>query len=251
MRTAFDHYTITARILPALFATAPLGVLLFVWMPGESFAGAGLLASIGTAGGLALLAQLGRDQGKRKEAELWTRWGGTPTTRLLRFRDSPNRIVLNQWRTKLETAIGHRLPSEEEEAADPLGADQHYEAAINFLLEATRDRSTFPLVFAENVNYGCRRNLWGLKPWGILVALSGAVGAWSFFLYSAGIPPGDSWLEVLVRNPDEATITRLVGAVANTVAIGIWLRIVTPEWVRTAAEAYAQRLLSAVNTLDA
>ena len=166
MRMQFDHYTVTARLLPALLVIAPLGVLLFVWIPGESLVAGGLLGIIGTGGGAALLAQMGRDRGKKKEADLWRRWGGTPTTCLLRFRDSSNRILLDQWRTKLETAIGHRLPSEEEEAADPLGADQHYEAAINFLLEATRDRSTFPLVFAENVNYGFRRKPLGTEALG-------------------------------------------------------------------------------------
>ena len=43
--------------------------------------------------------------------------------------------------------------------------------------------------------------------------------------------------------------TRLVGSVFNTVVIAVWLAIITPEWVRTTAEAYAQRLLGAIDAL--
>src|SRR5947208_9959356 len=70
-----------------------------------------------------------------------------------------------------------KLPTSEEEAADPEGADQRYEACVRFLRNATRDRSTFPLVFAENVNYGFRRNLWGMRSAGIACSAVSALGA--------------------------------------------------------------------------
>ena len=142
------------------------------------------------------------------------------------------------------------LPTEEEETEDPTGADQQYDAAVNFLREATRDRSKFPLVFAENVNYGFRRNLWGLKPFGLSIALLAAIGSWGFFVSSAGLPPGESWLDGVTRNADGATITRLVSSMLNTLAIAVWVLVIRPEWVRTVGEAYAERLLNAVNTLD-
>ena len=251
MKIPFDQYSLKARIQPALWTMLPLGVLLSTWVPGDSISTGGLLGIIGTGGGMALLAQIGRDQGRRKQATLWKSWGGPPTTRLLRFRESPNKVILYRWRAKLEKLMGHALPSEEEEAEDPASADQQYEAAVGFLLEATRDTSKFPLVFAENVNYGFRRNLWGLRPHGVVVALIAAIGSWGFVLSSLGLPPTESWLDDVLRNPDGVVITRLVGSIFNTIAIATWLLVIRPAWVRTTAEAYAQRLLGAVDALEA
>ena len=244
-----DQYTLRSRVLPSLWVMLPLGVLLFMWMPSDSLPAGSLIGIIGTGGGVALLAQVGRDEGKKKEPALWESWGGPPTTRLLRFRESPNRVVLDQWRAKLEKLMGGLLPSEEEEAEDPAGADQQYEAAVGFLREATRDASKFPLVFAENVNYGFRRNLWGLKPYALVVALLSTIGSWGVFLSSVGLPPTESWLDNVLRDPDGITITRIVGLILHMAVIVVWLRVITPQWVRTAAEAYAQRLLGAVYAL--
>ena len=144
--------------------------------------------------------------------------------------------------------MGQALPTEEEEAQNPAGADQLYEAAVSFLREATRDTSKFPLVFAENVNYGFRRNLWGLKPYGLAFAILAAVASWGLFLSSVGLPTAESWVDNIVKDPDGVTVTRLVGSMFNTTAVAVWLFVITPEWVRIAAEAYAQRLLGTIDT---
>ena len=250
MKIPFDQYTWKARIQPALLTVLPLGVLLFIWMPGDSLATGGLSGIIGTGGGTALLAQIGRDRGSKKQSALWESWEGPPTTRLLRFRDSPNKVILTRWRARLEGLLGQALPTEEEEARDPCGADQQYEAAVSFLREATRDTSMFSLVFAENVNYGFRRNLWGLKPYGFALAALATAASWGLFLLSAGLPTAEPWLDTVVMSPDAVTVTRLAGSVLNTTAVGVWLFIITPGWVRIAAEAYAQRLLGALDTLE-
>ena len=104
-------------------------------------------------------------------------------------------------------------------------------------------------MFAENINYGFRRNLWGLKPYGLIFAILAAIASWGLFFSSVGFPPAESWLDNVVRNPDGVTITRLVGSLFNTVVIAVWFLVITPEWVRTTAEAYAQRLLASVDTL--
>ncbi len=250
MKIPFDQYTLRARFQPALLTVLPLGVLLSIWMPGDSLATGGLSGLIGTGGGTALLAQVGRDRGSKKQSALWESWGGPPTTRLLRFRDSSNRVILTRWRAKLEKLLGRELPTAEEEAQDPVGADQQYEAAVNFLREATRDAYKFPLVFAENVNYGFRRNLWGLKPYGLVLAALATAASWGLFLLSAGLPTAESWLDTVVMNPDGITITRLVGSAFNTAAIAVWLFFITPGWVRIPAEAYAQRLLGSLYKLE-
>ena len=250
MKNPLHQYTLNARIKPALLTVLPLGVLFFIWMPGDSLPTGGLLGIISTGGGTALLAQLGRDLGSKKQPALWDRWGGPPTTRALRFRDSPNKVVLARWRAKLQGLWGQALPTPEEEARNPVDADQQYEAAIGFLREATRDVSMFPLVFAENVNYGFRRNLWGLKPYGLVFAVLATVASWGLFLQSAGLAATGVRLDLVVANPDGVTVTRLAGSLINTAAVAVWFFVITPTWVRITAEAYAQRLLGALDALE-
>ncbi len=48
-----------------------------------------------------------------------------------------------------------------------------YDSATAYLRDTTRDRGRFPLVFQAMYDYGFRRNLWGLKPWGLTFALTG------------------------------------------------------------------------------
>ena len=247
----FDRYTVKARIQPALYVVLPFGILLFMWMPGDSLPAGALLGIISTGGGATLISQIGRDQGRKKQPALWNSWGGAPTTRHLRFRDTPNKITLQHRRAKLERLIGYTLPSEQEESEDLAGADQKYEAGVSFLLESTRDISKFPLVFAENVNYGFRRNLWGMKPYGLLVALLAMICSWGYFVLYAGLPTGESWTVSVLRNPDPVFITRMIGLVSNTLIAAGWLFIVRPQWVKIVAEAYAQRLLGTLDALDA
>ena len=245
----FDRYTVRTRIQPALYVVLPFGVVLFVWMPGESLPAGALLGLFATGGGTAVLSQLGRDLGRRKQAGLWERWGGPPTTSLLRFRDSLNRSLLQHWRAKLESLRGHALPSEQEEVEDPVGSDQKYEAAVNYLRESTRDTEKFPLVFAENINYGFRRNLWGMKPYGLVIAILAMVCSWVFFFWLAGLPTTVTWSADALAKPDTVVVSRLVGSIANTIVVAVWLLVIRPSWVKTAAEAYAERLLGAVESL--
>ena len=182
---------------------------------------------------------------------MWASWGGAPTTHLLRLRDPSNNLTLRRLRAKLEDLVGYRLPTKQEEKADPDGADREYERAVSFLREATRDRSKFPLVFSENTHYGFRRNLWGLKTYGVAIASLAAIGSWAMLLLlSLGIPPSEVWLDILVHNPDRQVITRLIGSIINTVIVGLWIFVVKPQWVKVAADAYAERLLASIDSVE-
>jgi hypothetical protein len=66
--------------------------------------------------------------------------------------------MLARRHAKLKKAMRNvKLPTAQQEASDPAGADLIYEACSTFL----RDRMpSEKLVFAENCNYGMRRNLW-------------------------------------------------------------------------------------------
>ena len=189
-----DPYTFRARIQPALVVVLPLGFLMFALLPEHPFFVTAFFALLGAAGGTAVVAQVGRERGCKKEPNLWKSWGGPPTTRLLRHRRQEGDDALAPGlRRQVEEWIGYPLPTEQEEEANPSWADTKYEEAVTSLREATRDTSRFLLVFAENANYGFRRNLWGLKPIGALIAAVLVMVSWTLLLTIWGRPWPDPW----------------------------------------------------------
>lgn len=233
----YDTYTVRARILPVLLVALPGCLASVAWFPeAETWwsAVSGLLMACGVP---AFIAQIGRDRGKKKEAELYQSWGGKPTTRFLRHRDAPNKVVLARRHRRLQELLADiRIPTEQEEKENPVHADEVYEACTLFLRERARDKKGFPLLYQENVSYGFRRNLWGLKPIGIVVTLLGlaAVAVLMIVRYTQAEP----LLPVAV-----------ISAASNILLVAVWLFWVNPDWVRIPAEGYAEQLLAAIERL--
>lgn len=117
----------------------------------------------------AVAAQVGRS-GKRLEPGLCQEWGGSPTLRRLRYHGAADAGVVRRLHQRIEAVLGDPMPTTAEEQTDPTSADARYEEATRRLVGLTRDRKQFRLLFAENVNYGMRRNLLGLRWTGIAVA---------------------------------------------------------------------------------
>ena len=232
-----DPYVRRARLQPALLAALPLALAALSYSP-DGLRGWGLLWTIIVAsGGTALLAQIARDRGKKKEASLFQRWGGKPTTRLLRHRDAPNDIVLVRRHTFLQKAIADiHIPTANAERENPERADQVYEACTSYLIEKTRDKELFPLVFEENCNYGFRRNLWGMKPLGMTTS---AIGFLAIGLLVV--------LDIQTRAP-VPPIAFVCAGVSLLLFLG-WIGWFTPSWVKVAADSYAERLLSSFEIL--
>ena len=226
----WDAYTFQTRLRPGLLVVLPVG-LLAAWFP-DKFIGWGLFVSVATTCGLTtLVAQVARDQGKRKEPKLFELWGGSPTTRRLRHRDTGlDWISLTRCHAALEAALGLPAPTKHEEQADPATADSLYEAFARHLRNTTRDAKKHRLVFAENVNYSFRRNVWGMRPAGITLALLGAVAGIAAIVTNATVPIG-------------ALAAPIIATVLNLGLLVLWIFRFTPDWVRIAAEAYAERLL--------
>lgn len=235
----FDSYTWRARIAPAFLVLLPLAVATFLWVPDLMLVGRLAGVVLGPLGIAMLMAQVGRDMGYMKQPGLWDLWGGPPTTELLRHRNSEcNPVLRESYHRKLkELRPDLAIPSPEEEERDPEKADHVYEACAKYLITRTRDRERFPLIFHENVNYGFRRNLWGMKPFGILFAAAGVA--------ACGLNLWLGW-EQGRRVGAEAAIA---GAF-NFVLLLFWLFWVTPEWVRIAACAYRARLFEACEQLQ-
>jgi hypothetical protein len=233
----FDRYTLTARLSPAFLAGLPAAALAasFGW---QLSAVAAFVAGPLTAFGFTmLLSELGRDLGKKKEPDLYREWGGKPSIALLRHRDSTLNVGTKARYHQFATSFaGFCMPTAHQEENDPEYADITYGAFSDWLLEKTRDHSTFPLVFKELVSYGFRRNLLGMRPIGIAItALCLALQA-GFAGYHLAVGPqlGVAFFASLALN----------------IALGLcWITVVDSGWVKRVADAYAIRLLAACDHL--
>lgn len=240
-----DEYRRRARLKPAILEVLPLllvlGVLVSSALGGldaaTKFGGAAIATLVSALGLTALLEQLGRDKGKKKEPWLWARWGGAPTTQLLRHRSTSlcDPLTRRRYHEKLTRLLPElRLPSAGDEAADPAAADWVYEACTRFLISRTRDRGRFPLVFEENVNYGFRRNLWGMRAAGVVMSLAGTLVAGVGLMTTFGTPISAAWLSVFL---------------VDAAFVAWWLWRINPDWVSIAGRAYADRLMEAIDSL--
>jgi hypothetical protein len=234
-----DSYERKARLYPGLLLIAPVVIVLI----GVASAKLSRLESLGTAlagcGGAFLMAQLARDAGKKREKTWFEAWGGMPSVAIFRHRDSRiDAITKARFHARMAALVKDtKAPTKEEETADPSVADLVYGAWSSFLRIHTRDTKKYPLVFQENVSYGFRRNVCGLRPVGIVVsAISFAGGVlWLYHLHfsAAAITPES------------------VGALACAfVFLLLWVFRFMPDWVRMPADAYAERLAESVDSMS-
>lgn len=230
-----DEYERRARLTPALLVSLPPTLAVVCWFPNLSWPQ--LTSALVLPAFLALLAQTGRDRGKMLEPDLFRRWGGKPTTQLLRYRSSLLAdSTRERYHRKLQECIpGIQLPSPIIEATDPQEADSIYDSCALFLREKTRNKKDFPLVFSENVSYGMRRNLWGMKPAGIALSIAGVTAS--------------MLATILETKPGHIAAFPAVATLANSLMLTFWLVRITPEWVRVPAFSYAERLLAACDSL--
>ncbi|MBX3673897.1 MAG: hypothetical protein KF776_13025 [Burkholderiales bacterium] len=233
-----DPYDRQARLYPAILLIAPVALsavaILTERLTGLHTIGALLIG----LGGAFLLTQLARDAGKRGEKTLFEKWGGIPSVAIFRHSDSRlDSSTKARYHKKVAALVKEaKAPTEEQERADPVAADEVYSAWSNYLRVNTRDTNKFALLFKENVNYGYRRNVWGLRPLGIAasaLSLAACVG-WIYFWH---------------RSP-QALDASVIGAAAfNALLLLLWLFRFTDDWVRVPADAYAARLAECIESL--
>ena len=234
-----DPYDRRARLYPVFVVLLPLGLAVGCWIPFE-------LEVLGSLGGLAaslglsaFLTQLARDSGKSKEPGLFRRWGGKPSILALSYRsgiDSP--ATLARCHAKLEQLDPKlSLPkSVEEEIEDPVATEAAYESANDLLLARTRDREKFPLLFEENINYGYRRNLWGMRSAGAITSL-------------IGLASGAARFTLALQQTGRWNIEAGLGVLVCSSLLVLWVLRITPNWVKVAADAYSRQLIQACESL--
>lgn len=232
----FDHYSFRARLQPAFLALVPLAVGAFACAhPGAKWATA-LWSLLGSAGFTFFLANVARNRGKALESALWKSWGGAPTTLALRHSGQGNSVLRECWHEQLKRITGLPLPTAEQEARDPQQADEIYDAVTRIIIGKMRDTKAFPFVYRDNVNYGFCRNLYALRPLGLMSSVLGlclCMGAagWKYFEGANDYVP---WAGMVI-----------------CVGLGAWFySTVTAQWVRVPAMTYSQHLMEGMEKLE-
>jgi len=167
----FDKYFLTARVFPILIFIAPfvaIAYFVFGFMPDYKLA----LSSVLMIALVYLIALYNREWGKILESRLFTKWGGKPTSILLRDSDD---TIINTEKENIKLTLseytGYTIPSLEEENNSTEKTDEIYELYCKYLRNETRDKNKFPVIFDELINYGFTRNLLVLKKLAIILLL--------------------------------------------------------------------------------
>ena len=226
-----DRYDRNARLHPALLTLLPAFLFVFVWFP-EIWSLFGATTALVVASGvLYALTRLVRRLGHGVEYKLGERVGRLHTARLLSLADDRlSTAMKTRCRAFIETRSGETLPSLAREESDPKSADDERLTAVKWLLDYTRPKASETLLLDENIAYGFSRNLFGLKPFGLVTSGLACVGS--------------AWF--LLDTPTDST-TFLVGCVlcgASLIAFGLWLFVVTESSVERASQLYAEKILS-------
>jgi len=191
------------------------------------------------------MASLARSLGKNIEPRLLKEWGGWPSTTLLRHRDATlDRHTKARYHAALEKLCPDlSFPTTEEESREPVQADSAYRSATKRLIEARRGPS-FKILHAENASYGFRRNLLGLKPvaLGIAIGLAALTGiVWLLEVHA-------TQLTFFALSVFRDWQTPLVLIAFDLVCAAVWLLAVRESFVLQAAREYGEALLRSLDS---
>lgn len=237
----FDPYDRKARLSPALLAIVPALVMVVAKFGDAVSLKSGVVSTLLACGALFWLARIARNAGYRLQEPLAEKWGGMPTVQLLRHRNTKiDAFTKERYHKVLSDAIGQEFPSIDDEKRDPVTSDALYQSGIRWLIEQTRDIKKYAHLFKENVAYGFHRNMLGLRPVGLAIA----VGSFLVGLPLMGVAEinqtGVHYLGIA-----HLTFPRMF-ALLFPIAVGLlWFFAVTEGSVEKASYAYAERLLQA------
>lgn len=237
-----DPYDLTARLLPGLLVLLPAILCVAALYGAKSPIAVTLGSVLVGCGGPYLLSSFVRTWGQRAQDRLFRRWGGQPSTILLRQRDDHlSAQTKGRYRELAESRLGVAMPSADDEARDPAKADQAYVAAADRLRPLTNDRKLFPFVFKELVAYGFNRNAHGARWVGLAVAAATVVAT----LMHAGL--------LRIQQPywssAEPQTSHIVVMVVSVGFALLWCFHFTALTVQQAGFSYAKRLWEALEKL--
>lgn len=244
----FDHYVISARVKPAFFVVLPLAVTVMAWWPDAKELGGATLTFLVSFGVIGFLSNLISNRGNKLQTRLFTEWGGAPTTMLLRHSDDTlDKHTKGRYHRQLENQIqGLKIPTRDEELADPVNADSCYTSATNFLREHTRDKKQYPMIYSDNVAYGYARNLLAMKFVGVLSAVIAlALNA----LWLTQKIQFSSDVQLILQTLIEHTLAAGAFAV-SMVMMFLFVFVVNKDYVRGRAIRYALSLHAVCDKKD-
>jgi hypothetical protein len=175
-----DPYEIKARIAPGLILS--VAVLVDVIFTAPVLSNLPIFATTGICS-LALIYGLGnfvRARGAAIQPKLWSSWGGEPSTRFLRIRDTHFGDGLKtSIRNELARRFAVRLLPQDEEVRNSELADREIADSFRRVRSYLRQKDPDGLGQKQNIEYGFCRNLLGCRvTWVVLslLALAFAIG---------------------------------------------------------------------------
>jgi hypothetical protein len=182
-------------------------------------------------------------KGNILQEKLFLKWGGSPTTIILRHSDDRlDTHTKSRYMSIMEKLISNfTAVSREEEISDRCKADEMYRTAGNYMKEHTRDTKKYPLVFKELITYGFSRNIKAFRWLGFTIS-SLSLAASSFIIWYEHIKDNNSSLvDLLFSIPFENTAL----IISLVLMIFMWLFLVTEKWVEVRSFSYAKALFAA------
>jgi hypothetical protein len=232
-----DAYALKARYYPALLATIPALVALAILISRAKFGLTTGISSLAIPVLVFAAADIARRMGKRIEEKIYAESGGKPSITMMRYSDeSFDAASKEAYRAFYASKINQPIPSEDAEKACITAGDAFYDRGGAWLRENTRGKK-FSVLYAENITYGYRRNLLGLK-WPALVANLALVCLAGFLLYK----------KRAMDTEDETTIALLI-VVALAIVHSLFMAFgVSRQSVVEASRTYARQLILSCET---
>ncbi|TKB23487.1 hypothetical protein FCL47_22290 [Desulfopila sp. IMCC35006] len=243
----FDTYSLNARVKPAFMLVFPIVIALFtLFEPSRSWGG-GAVTFIVSFGIISLAANQMSTKGNILQERLFGKWGGAPTTIILRHSDLRlDKHTKSRYMARLQELIPNFLAvSVDQECNDKNEADQMYRTAANYLREHTRDTKKYPLVFKENISYGFSRNARAFKWLGTVISFFSLCVSVFVIWYRNAKGSDSSLLDLVFRIPFEQTALVLL----LLSMLLIWIFFVTEKWVEVRAFTYAKALFASCEKL--
>lgn len=232
MTSLLDMYNFRARFIPAVIGIAPAIALAAIAVSWTTFSLPQVIATVAIGVLFIVASDVARQMGKKTERKLFSATGGRPAIRQLRYNDRTfDNITKDRYRNFLALKLGETPPTEAEEFNSPEKSVGFYDRCGTWLRERTRDKTKFNVLFEENITYGFRRNLYGLKIPGLFLNLIVVIVCFSLLS-----PYGATVIETT-----RAEISA-VFVIASIHAIYL-LFFVTKKSVMEAADQYSRQLI--------
>lgn len=235
----FDTYVRRARFYPAVIAAAPAFALAAILVSWSNVGLPHVIATGAMAILLAVMSDVARRRGRAIEPRIIHRMGGLPSITMMRHRDDTfDSAAKEAMHRLLGSKIGAVVPTPATEQADPAAADDFYKRSGNWLREHTRDTKKFKILFEENVTYGFRRNLLGLK-WPAL-GINAAIVLFCLLML---------WSRLPLNTADPLTQKLLAVVVIAFLHATYFVLFINEAGVVEAARTYARQLLLCTEVL--